>query len=164
VSTRPEQTLTTLRDATWIAGCDRCRSHLMSMCADKGFEPRIGYTSENMVVMETLVVAGLGVTIMPGLALRSPRQGHRGDRAARIAPAHLRGDLRRTTRPTRHHRAPGSPRRSRASGRHCSHNRQWLNRPGFDAASFSEKDVDHAPEEPEAAGPCFRTRNVENLF
>jgi len=71
VSTRPEHTLTALRDATWIAGCDRCRSHLVSMCADKGFEPRIGYTSENMVVMQSLVVAGLAVTTMPGLALRA---------------------------------------------------------------------------------------------
>jgi DNA-binding transcriptional LysR family regulator len=73
VSARPGHTLTTLRDETWIAGCDRCRSHLVSMCAEKGFEPRIGFISENMVVMQALVVAGLGVTTMPGLALRAHR-------------------------------------------------------------------------------------------
>jgi DNA-binding transcriptional LysR family regulator len=66
-------TLASLRDATWIAGCDRCRIHLLSMCADQGFEPRIGYTSDDMVVMQALVAAGLGVTTSPGLALRAHR-------------------------------------------------------------------------------------------
>ena len=66
-------TLAALRDATWIAGCDRCRSHLLSLCADEGFEPRIGYTSDDMVVMQSLVAAGLGATIIPGLALRAHR-------------------------------------------------------------------------------------------
>jgi DNA-binding transcriptional LysR family regulator len=73
LSTRGGHTLATMRDATWIAGCDRCRNHLLSMCADQGFEPRIGYTSEDMVVMQGLVAAGLGVTTSPGLALRAHR-------------------------------------------------------------------------------------------
>jgi DNA-binding transcriptional LysR family regulator len=67
------RTLAGLRDATWIAGCDRCRRHLVSMCAAEGFEPRIGYTSDDMVVMQALVAAGLGVTTSPGLALRAHR-------------------------------------------------------------------------------------------
>jgi DNA-binding transcriptional LysR family regulator len=67
------RTLAELQDATWIAGCDRCRSHLLSLCADEGFEPRIGYTSDDMVVMQALVAAGLGVTTIPGLALRAHR-------------------------------------------------------------------------------------------
>ncbi len=71
LSTRPEGTLASLRDATWIAGCDRCRGHLLSMCAEQGFEPKIGYTSDDMVVMQALVAAGLGVTTSPGLALRA---------------------------------------------------------------------------------------------
>jgi len=65
------RSLASLRDATWIAGCDRCRSHLLSMCADEGFEPTIGYTSEDMVVIQGLVAAGLGVATSPGLALRA---------------------------------------------------------------------------------------------
>jgi DNA-binding transcriptional LysR family regulator len=72
LSTRPG-TLATVRDATWIAGCDRCRIHLLSMCAEEGFEPKIGYTTEDMVVMQALVAAGLGVTTSPGLALRAHR-------------------------------------------------------------------------------------------
>jgi DNA-binding transcriptional LysR family regulator len=62
-----------LHDATWIAGCDRCRCHLLSLCAGEGFEPRIGYISDDMVVMQALVAAGLGVTTLPGLALRAHR-------------------------------------------------------------------------------------------
>jgi len=73
LSTERGRTLAGLRDATWIAGCERCRSHLVSLCADEGFEPRIGYTSDDMVVMQALVAAGLGVTTIPGLALRVHR-------------------------------------------------------------------------------------------
>lgn len=73
LSSRRGQRLATLRDSTWIAGCERCRSHLLSLCADEGFEPRIGYISDDMVVMQTLVAAGLGVTVIPGLALRTQR-------------------------------------------------------------------------------------------
>lgn len=73
LSTQPGHTLATLRDATWIAGCERCRSHLLTLCAAEGFEPRIGYTSDDMVVMQALVAAGLGVTTIPGLALRAHR-------------------------------------------------------------------------------------------
>ena len=54
LSTRRERGLATLRDATWIAGCERCRSHLLSLCADAGFDPRIGYSSDDMVVMQAL--------------------------------------------------------------------------------------------------------------
>jgi DNA-binding transcriptional LysR family regulator len=66
-------TLDALHDATWIAGCERCRSHLLSVCEDAGFEPRIGYSSDDMVLMQALVAAGFGVTTMPGLALRAHR-------------------------------------------------------------------------------------------
>jgi DNA-binding transcriptional LysR family regulator len=73
LSARPGPKLAGLRDATWIAGCERCRTHLLSLCADEGFEPRIGYASDDMVVMQALVAAGLGVTTIPGLALRVHR-------------------------------------------------------------------------------------------
>src|SRR6266511_4106415 len=71
LSARRGRTLAALRDATWIAGCDRCRSHLLSLCADAGFDPRIGYSSDDMVVMMALVAAGLGVVTQTGLALRA---------------------------------------------------------------------------------------------
>ena len=71
LSTRPEPDLPALRDAVWIAGCERCRSHLLSICTDAGFEPRIGYSSDDMVVMQAWVVAGLGVATQTGLSLRA---------------------------------------------------------------------------------------------
>ena len=51
----------------------RCRSHLISLCAAEGYEPRIRFTSDDLVVMQALVAAGLGVTTIPGLALRTHR-------------------------------------------------------------------------------------------
>src|SRR4051795_10633536 len=71
LSQRREPGLGALRDATWIAGCDRCRSHMLSVCSDAGFEPRIGYSSDDMVVMQALVAAGLGVATQTGLSLRA---------------------------------------------------------------------------------------------
>ncbi len=65
--------LSTLRDERWVAGCERCRSHLLALCEAEGFEPRIGFTSDDMVVMQSLVAAGLAVTTIPGLALRAHR-------------------------------------------------------------------------------------------
>ena len=73
LATRRRRKLAALREATWIAGCERCRSHLLALCAEEGFEPRIGYSSDDIVVMQALVAAGLGVTTMPGLALRAHR-------------------------------------------------------------------------------------------
>src|SRR5687768_16923718 len=71
LSPRREASLVGLRDATWIAGCERCRSHLLSMCDDAGFDPQIGHTSDDMVVMQALVAAGLGVATQTGLSLRA---------------------------------------------------------------------------------------------
>jgi DNA-binding transcriptional LysR family regulator len=73
LSQRREREMAALRDATWIAGCERCRSHLLSVCADAGFDPRIGYSSDDMVVMQALVAAGLGVATQTGLSLRAHR-------------------------------------------------------------------------------------------
>ncbi|WP_084962024.1 LysR family transcriptional regulator [Thermoactinospora rubra] len=60
-------------EARWIAGCDRCRSHLLDMCAREGFHPRIGFTSDDIVAVQALVAAGIGLTVLPGLALRAHR-------------------------------------------------------------------------------------------
>lgn len=59
--------------SSWIAGCDRCRSHLLDLCAKAGFEPRMTFTSDDIVAVQALVAAGVGVTVLPGLALRAHR-------------------------------------------------------------------------------------------
>ncbi|MGB3762353.1 MAG: LysR family transcriptional regulator [Ornithinimicrobium sp.] len=66
-------TLRDHRDSPWIGGCDRCRLQQDRMCEQDGFTPRLLYTSDDMVVMQELVAAGLGVTTIPGLALRKHR-------------------------------------------------------------------------------------------
>jgi DNA-binding transcriptional LysR family regulator len=60
-------------EAPWIAGCDRCRSHLLDVCDKAGFQPRITFTSDDIVAVQALVAAGLGLTMLPGLALRAHR-------------------------------------------------------------------------------------------
>ena len=73
LSQRRTRGLASLREATWIAGCERCRGHLLALCDAVGFEPRIAYESDDMVLMQSLVVAGLCVATLPGLALRAHR-------------------------------------------------------------------------------------------
>jgi len=80
-------TLTEHKDAPWIAGCERCRTHLVEMCEDAGFSPQLAYTTDDMVVMQSLVAAGMGVTTIPGLALRAHR--HPAITATRL-PVHPR--------------------------------------------------------------------------
>lgn len=59
--------------ADWIAGCERCRAHLLWLCAQAGFTPRIRFTTDDYVAVQALVAAGLGVTVLPELALRAHR-------------------------------------------------------------------------------------------
>ena len=65
------ETLASHKDASWIAGCERCRTHLVELCEREGFSPRLAFTTDDMVVMQSLVAAGMGVTTIPGLALRA---------------------------------------------------------------------------------------------
>jgi len=60
-------------EAEWIAGCDRCRTHLLDMCARAGFTPRVSFTTDDFVAVQAMVAAGLGVTSLPGLPLLAAR-------------------------------------------------------------------------------------------
>jgi DNA-binding transcriptional LysR family regulator len=57
----------------WIAGCEHCRGHLIWLCQHAGFSPKIAFTTDDHVAAQALVAAGLGVTIMPGLAINAAR-------------------------------------------------------------------------------------------
>ncbi len=63
----------------WIAGCEHCRGHLIWLCQHAGFSPKIAFTTDDHVAAQALVAAGLGVTILPGLAINAAR--HPGIRA-----------------------------------------------------------------------------------
>ena len=73
-------------DRRWIAGCERCRSYLLFQCEAAGFTPKIAFTTDDFVAVQALVAAGLGVTTLPGLALRAAR--HPGVHAVVLPGAH----------------------------------------------------------------------------
>ncbi|MGH7291715.1 MAG: LysR substrate-binding domain-containing protein, partial [Myxococcota bacterium] len=60
-----------LADENWIAGCPRCRGHLLELCGRAGFEPRIGFETDNFVAVEGLVAQGIGVATLPRMAVES---------------------------------------------------------------------------------------------
>lgn len=66
--------LADLKDETWIAGCERCRAHLLHLSARAGFHPQIAYATDDYVTVQSLVAAGLGVTVLPSLALSAHRR------------------------------------------------------------------------------------------
>ncbi|GGZ52812.1 LysR family transcriptional regulator [Streptomyces subrutilus] len=57
----------------WIAGCPRCRRHLVEVCEDAGFTPRIDFATDDYPAVVGLVGAGLGVAVLPELAVESVR-------------------------------------------------------------------------------------------
>jgi DNA-binding transcriptional LysR family regulator len=81
-----EPDLAAFADRRWIAGCERCRSYLLWQCEAAGFTPKIAFTTDDFVAVQALVAAGLGVTTLPGLALRAAR--HPGIQATALPGAH----------------------------------------------------------------------------
>ncbi|NUR94802.1 MAG: hypothetical protein HOV67_06020 [Kribbellaceae bacterium] len=57
----------------WIVGCERCRTHLVELCHDAGFAPIERHTTDDYVVRQSLVAAGLGVTLLPQAMLTAYR-------------------------------------------------------------------------------------------
>lgn len=62
-----------LGDQPWVGGCARCQEHLIDLCQREGFEPRIAFSTDDMVAIQALVAAGMGVATIPGLALEAHR-------------------------------------------------------------------------------------------
>ncbi|MFD5447717.1 LysR family transcriptional regulator [Streptomyces sp. NPDC003470] len=69
----------------WIAGCPRCRGQLVEVCEDAGFTPRIDFATDDYPAVVGLVGAGLGVAVLPQLAVESVRP--RGVRTVSLEPA-----------------------------------------------------------------------------
>ncbi|GAB2469771.1 LysR family transcriptional regulator [Xylanimonas ulmi] len=65
--------LADLAEADWIAGCPRCRADLVARCSAAGFSPRITFETDDSVAVQALVAAGVGVSLLPDLALRAHR-------------------------------------------------------------------------------------------
>ncbi|CAM3420021.1 LysR family transcriptional regulator [Streptomyces albus] len=74
----------TLAEEPWIAGCPRCRRHLVQVCEAAGFTPRIDFATDDYPAVVGLVGAGLGVAVLPELAVESVRP--KGTRPVRLGP------------------------------------------------------------------------------
>ena len=84
-----------LKNEQWIAGCARCRGHLLEMCRQGGFAPEVAFETEDYVAVQGLVAAGLGVALIPDLILRTT---HHPDVVTRqVRPASRRAIIAVTT-------------------------------------------------------------------
>ncbi|QES43359.1 MULTISPECIES: LysR family transcriptional regulator [Streptomyces] len=72
-------------DESWIAGCPRCRRQLVEVCESAGFVPRIDFATDDYPAVIGLVGAGLGVAVLPELAIESVRP--MGARTVTVEPA-----------------------------------------------------------------------------
>jgi DNA-binding transcriptional LysR family regulator len=69
--------LSDLADETWInstLGCG-CRHAVMAACSRAGFEPKVAFETDEILSQQALVAAGMGVTLMPQLALTTVHSG-----------------------------------------------------------------------------------------
>ena len=62
-------------ETEWLCGSrpSSCGDVIFSACREAGFEPRIGFESDDYHVMQGYIAAGLGVTLLPDLALATLR-------------------------------------------------------------------------------------------
>lgn len=61
--------LAALAGENWIAGCQRCRGHLLHSCELAGFRPKVTYETEDYMAVLGFVGAGLGAALVPELNL-----------------------------------------------------------------------------------------------
>lgn len=68
-----EQTvdLASLADESWIAGCPRCRGHLLELTDQCDYRPRIAYETDNFIAVLSMVAERVGVALLPSLAVAS---------------------------------------------------------------------------------------------
>jgi molybdate transport repressor ModE-like protein len=77
LTSRKSIPLDQLADAQWVGGCcgGVCDSMLVDACAEVGFKPNVAFESDDHNVLMGLVAAGLGVALLPELALRIAHPG-----------------------------------------------------------------------------------------
>ncbi|MCS0635842.1 LysR family transcriptional regulator [Streptomyces sp. LP05-1] len=61
--------LADLAGERWIAGCPRCGANFLQACAEEGFTPDVACTTDDNLVMQSLVAAGVGIAVVPALVL-----------------------------------------------------------------------------------------------
>jgi DNA-binding transcriptional LysR family regulator len=66
-----------LRDEPWVASTSMCgcRQITEASCRDAGFEPRVAFEADETLAAQALVAAGVGVTLLPRMALTALHPG-----------------------------------------------------------------------------------------
>lgn len=79
LATSPEpMRLELLDDVSWIdinAGRGSCRQIALDACTAAGFTPRMGIQAEDYATALALVAAGIGVCVLPSIAVSTPPRG-----------------------------------------------------------------------------------------
>jgi DNA-binding transcriptional LysR family regulator len=88
---KPRLRLEDLRDESWVqtSAASACARHVVRACHAAGFEPGVSFESDDYLVVQGLVAAGVGVALIPQLALSSVRDD------IRVRALHPRGPVRR---------------------------------------------------------------------
>jgi len=65
-----------LRDENWIqtSAASPCAQHVVRSCHAAGFEPRVSFESDDYQTVQGLVAAGVGVALIPQMALAATPQ------------------------------------------------------------------------------------------
>jgi DNA-binding transcriptional LysR family regulator len=68
--------LADLADETWIntTGRDLCHRIILQSCHEAGFQPRVAFQVDEIATSQALVGTGVGVTLLPSLALSTRRE------------------------------------------------------------------------------------------
>jgi DNA-binding transcriptional LysR family regulator len=66
-----------LRDQDWVqtSAHSACARHVVNVCREAGFEPHVSFESDDYDTVQGLVAAGVGVALIPRLALSQRRPG-----------------------------------------------------------------------------------------
>jgi DNA-binding transcriptional LysR family regulator len=74
---RPTLTMWDLRDQEWVqtAATSPCARHVVRSCLAAGFEPNVSFESDDYETVQGLVAAGVGVALIPHLALARVHHG-----------------------------------------------------------------------------------------
>ena len=103
VARKPRVRLQDVKDETWIQESGNhswCGRFHETACLAAGFKPKVGFRSDDYNVVQGLVAAGVGISLVPGLALTNVREDivirslGRNAPARRIAAATLAGRYR----------------------------------------------------------------------
>ena len=80
--------LSELSGEPWIGGAPTSAWHRIAInaCRRAGFTPQADFASDDHIAVQALVAAGLGVSVIPGLAVVHPSRDSRCGSSARARP------------------------------------------------------------------------------